>query len=394
MSLSGLIIFFLTNVCPLFYVETLADLEKTGQRGRTAQEEVRIIADKFPQMNSAPCAYHRDLCTDSLLGYDVPMTGQIPLDQAKLVMHEGRPSAIAQSPVAVAFSRWREGKFLEVERLSAKVWRKALSTLDLEGIAAMYKVFGIDPKSCKSLEQAKSLAQTIVSETASFELRMALAFAILSIPIEVQSRILLRWQSQGSPSLKEFAPYSAFVLTIELFFNIALAAGLISTKRSSNQVDIGYLFYLPFCMIFISSDRLHRQTAPLFLRDNQEFVWGHDLKLALSEINLHFSDLPDSEKEKGIHEFAGTPPHDAGTLVEQLWDRHIPRWHKTVDTSHPTKSKPFKEIVEKVREIEQAAPIWPAPTFRVQDIESVTIKRRVGKKRGSWYQIPKSIDKD
>src|SRR3989304_6684887 len=108
--------FFLTNVCPLFYVETLADLEKTSPRVRTAKEEVRIIADKFPQMNSAPCAYHRDLCIDSLLGYDVPMTGQIPLDQAKLVMHEGRPSAIAQeSPVAAAFSRWQEGKFLEVE---------------------------------------------------------------------------------------------------------------------------------------------------------------------------------------------------------------------------------------------------------------------------------------
>jgi hypothetical protein len=37
--------FFLTNVCPLFYVETMADLEKSPQKGRAAEDEVRIIAD-------------------------------------------------------------------------------------------------------------------------------------------------------------------------------------------------------------------------------------------------------------------------------------------------------------------------------------------------------------
>jgi len=388
--------FFLSNVCPLFYVETLADLEKTGRRGRTAKEEVRIIAGKFPQMNSAPCSDHHSLCIDSLLGYDIPMTGQIPLDQAKLVMHKGSLNVFAQeSPVTTAFSRWQEGRFHEVEGLFAKDWRNALSNLGLEEIAEMYKTFGIDPKSCKSFAQAKSLAQTILSETASPDLRIDLAFDVLSVPIEDKSRILSRWQSKGCPSLKEFAPYSAFVLSIELFFNIALAAGLISTKHPSNLVDIGYLFYIPFCMLFISSDRLHRQTAPLFLRDNQEFVWGPDLKSALSEINQYFSSLPDSEKEKGIMGFAGVPPHGAGILVEQLWNRHIPRWRITSETPHPSRGKSFKEIVNKVREIEHATPFQSEPTtLRVQDIESVTIKRRVSKKRGSWYQIPKGIGKD
>ena len=387
--------FFITNVCPLFFVETLADLEKTGTKGRSAAEEVRIIAEKFPQMSSAPCAYHQELCISNLLGYEVPMTGQIPLDQAKLVMHNGKPNAIAQeSAVAAAFSRWQEGKFLEVEHFFAKAWRRALSTLDLDAVAKLYQPFRIDPHSCKSLEQVKSLVDTILSETDFPDQRISLAFTVLSIPAEIQQRILSRWTSEGLPPLGDFAPYSAFVLSIELFFNIALAAGLISTKRHSNRIDIGYLFYLPFCMVFISSDRLHRQTAPLFLRENQNFVWGPDLKLALREIDFYFSNFPEIEKEKGIMHFAGEPPSDTGILVHQLWERHLPKWRDKDEPKKSTSGKPFSEYVEKVREIEQAAPIYPEPDkFRVQDIESVTIKRRVSKKRGSWYQIPKEIEK-
>lgn len=53
-------------------------------------------------------------------------------------------------------------------------------------------------------------------------------------------------------------------------------------------------------MIFISSDKLHRSCAPLFLNDNQEFIWGDDLKNGLKEIDIHYSSYPESVKEKGI----------------------------------------------------------------------------------------------
>ncbi len=50
--------FFLPVICPLFYVETLADLEKHVREGRTPEQEVGIIADKVPEMGGYPCAYH------------------------------------------------------------------------------------------------------------------------------------------------------------------------------------------------------------------------------------------------------------------------------------------------------------------------------------------------
>lgn len=36
--------FFLAVICPVFYVETLADLEKNIRKGRTPEQEVGIIA--------------------------------------------------------------------------------------------------------------------------------------------------------------------------------------------------------------------------------------------------------------------------------------------------------------------------------------------------------------
>jgi hypothetical protein len=46
--------FFLTNFCPIFNVETLADLGKPFKKGKKADQEVGIIARKFPDMHGPP----------------------------------------------------------------------------------------------------------------------------------------------------------------------------------------------------------------------------------------------------------------------------------------------------------------------------------------------------
>ena len=68
-----------------------------------------------------------------------------------------------------------------------------------------------------------------------------------------------------------------------MFFQIALGAGLIGTERPSNRIDIVYLFYLPFSQVFVSTDNLHRRAAAFFLRTDQSFIWGPDLKAHLKK---------------------------------------------------------------------------------------------------------------
>ena len=80
--------FFLANICPLFYGENLADLDKSVKNGRTPEQEVGVIADKFPAWGM-PCLYHRGLCINELLGFAVPMTGQVPIPGGRRVERAG-----------------------------------------------------------------------------------------------------------------------------------------------------------------------------------------------------------------------------------------------------------------------------------------------------------------
>src|SRR3546814_15769181 len=53
--------FFYLNLCPVFFVETLGDLDKIGNRGRRPEEVVGAIAFKSPQMHGGPNTFHRTL---------------------------------------------------------------------------------------------------------------------------------------------------------------------------------------------------------------------------------------------------------------------------------------------------------------------------------------------
>jgi len=128
--------FFIPNVCPLFYIETLADLEKPARKGKTSDQEVRVIADKFPEMSSAPNAFHLDLCLSNLMGINVPMTGQILFAGSYFVKENDKTGAVLKvTREADAFSRWQKQEFEDIERLYAKIWRTAVTSIDLNEVA-------------------------------------------------------------------------------------------------------------------------------------------------------------------------------------------------------------------------------------------------------------------
>lgn len=301
--------FFYPVICPVFYVETLADLEKAVRQGRTPEQEVGYIADKTPELHGGPCNYHGTLCLANLMGHEIPMDGRILVAGGRLVKtDEGKSGTVFEhSPEAQALSRWQDGKFLEVERKFAKVWRTSLENLDLLAVASGIRAMGVDGKTCKSLDQAKEMADRIISFNRPSDI-IKLASIFLGFSLKFEKSIIEEWGRAEYPPLPVYAPYAAHVLSIEVFFQIALGSNLISAQRISNRTDIAYLFYLPFCMIFVSSDKLHRRCAPLFLRADQGFVWGEDLKADLRRLNEHYLSLPDAEKEKGITRFASTPP--------------------------------------------------------------------------------------
>ena len=386
--------FFMAVVCPIFFVETLADLAKEPRKGKTSEAEVRFIASKFPEMHGCPCVDYLEMSLSNLMGHDLPMDGRIIRPGGRPVRGGGRTGIVYdQSPEEAAFQRWQNEKFVELEREFARKWRAELNAIDLKQIGSAFQAKGVNPKSCRTLTEAHQLATQIVSADDGKSTQIALAINLLRVPHEYHSAIAGRWQRVGKPSLISFAPYTAFVVTVETFFQVALAAQLIPDNRNSNRTDIAYLFYLPFCHVFISSDRLHRRTAELFLRPDQEFIWGQDLKADLGKINAHFSQRSDAERESGIMCMAQYPPGEAASLVAGIWKRfgfgsrpHADNLAEKVDGDEQ------RRILAELQEFNHGTTIDDELT--PDEVEAVSVRRVMHKKKGSWWQLPKELKVD
>lgn len=269
--------FYLPIIVPLFYVETLGDLEKQVARGRTPEQVVGNLADKTPP-NASANVHHRTLAISELVGdFTVTMDGRPVVGGSRPVVTEDqRGVLIAISPEMQALSRWQSGRFLEIEREFARAWRRELSGIDLDSV--------YDQNRCKlrTLEDVKEAALRFIHNSPYVTLK--LAFETLDIEEIVKWMILARWGRLGCPPLSSFAPYTAHVMSVEIFFNLAIGADLISRERPSNKIDIAYLYYLPFCMIFASNDGLHERTVKCFLRSDQLFLKGEELKADLAKL--------------------------------------------------------------------------------------------------------------
>jgi hypothetical protein len=386
--------FFNPVITPLFFIETLADLEKAVRQGRTPEQEVRIIASKAPEASGSPTIHHTRVALANLMGANVTMDGRPLLESGVPVMVEGKKGVRYDvAPETEAFNRWQKGEFVDIERDFAKKWRQDLANIDLHAVSAGMKAMGIDSTVCKSLADAKRMATQFVERTDIVPNQIKLAFIILGLPPELEVKAGGNWVLRGKKPLAEYAPYAAHVMTVELFFQIALGAGLIGTL-SSNRADIAYLYYLPFCMIFVSSDTLHKRTVPEFLRSDQSFVWGQDLKADLQRVMEHYSKLPDEVKDRGLLSIAPVPPVElADSLVVQLWDRHMaPHWRAGSGPRPPRDPAEDAKIIAELKKFSDAPPLGTDEVdFEPEDTEMMQLRRSVKKRKGNWFQLPKDL---
>lgn len=389
--------FYSPVVAPLFFVETLADLAKQPRDGKTAEEEVAIIASKTPEWSGAPCYYHLHLCMHDLLGRHPPMNGQVPIAARQIVRHDGKMGAVADyPPEAQAFSRWNTGRFMEIERLFAHRWRERVQNVDLQSLRTAMKGLGVGPKNCKSLDDARKYAEWCVTAMTKSNGRLEAAMDMLGVPLGPRPQIRERWKHCGKPPLRVFSPYVAHVLAVEAFFAVGIAAHLIPAERPSNRVDIAYLFYAPFCHVFVSGDRLHRACAPHFLRTNQAFVWGPDLKADLHALDSHYKALPAEERAQPIYKLAQKVPEGVSGLTRELSKRFAPG---NLSTEHEVDlsklpAEGLKKLTEHIKTWTEGKPARNADVSG-DALESFSLERRVSRQRGSWLQVgPEITDTD
>lgn len=384
--------FFLNNITPLFFAETLADLEKEVHAGRTPDQVVGNLALKTPDMQAYPCAHHAKLIQGALTGHNVPMEGRIPMDSGTVVDLEGKLGMFfPATQEEEALRRWYRREFLDVERQIAKIWRRQLCNPDYEALYNFFqKWFPIGKP--KNLTETKRLAEAYIDGSPQ-EASLRFGMTLFDVQPESQRQVMERWEKAGAPPVRDFAPYFHHVYCVDLFYNLGVAADLISRVRprgkADNKVDIAYLYYLPFCMVFTSSDRLHERVVPLFLRADQSFVKGKDLKDGLRKMDEHYSTLSEEVRGTGFHKFAGYPPEDSSFLVTQLWDRHLPDWRKLKSERREHDPAMDQILIDEVKRIQKRA-VETGDRNREVSLDEVhfaQMTRSVMRRKGKWERF-------
>lgn len=383
--------FFLTNITPIFYVETLADLEKEVRSGRTPEQVVGNLSYKTPDSSSKPNIHHTTLLCAELNGYVVDMRYGRPIvpGAQNVQLEQKRGVIVRPSPEEEAFARWEREEFLEIERTLAAKWRQGLAEINNAELYQTARDVVERKGKPKTMSQAKELADALLSERDP-ELLISEGMSIFGVSKEVQKNALSRWDKAGKPALKKMFPYFHHLLAVENFFYIAVGSDLISKDRASHRVDLAYLYYLPFCMVFSSNDKLHIQMVPLFLTDQQTFVSGKELKDDLAKLDAHYSKLPEHLLIRGMYNFAPAPPENIDFLVTRLWNKYM-NWEgiKSVEESGGPTTEQI-ETVNMLHDFERNA----APTL--EDFESdssdvLIIERRVFLQKGKWRRFPPEV---
>ena len=147
-----------------------------------------------------------------------------------------------------------------------------------------------------------------------------------------------------------FLPYGFYCYSILSVVAVAMTQKHVPTGKSSHLfVDLEYLFYLPFCQTFCSSDKFHQRLAPYFMKTHQVLINGRDLKEDLRNIAKHWNGLQEDEKRQFAINNRHRPPRLDSSPTSRCWDLFMnPNYPKAKVDIQLTEDKK-REMLEKIK---------------------------------------------
>lgn len=304
------------NVAPVLVMEILGDLKKeVSAEDKPSAVRVKEFASKLFPMSCVVNSYYRTLVKGELLGNKVEMDGRPTLDVEKIVKtDDGRKGFLMKETDAEkAVYKWKDGNFSEADHALSKLWRTITTHEDL--LKNLQKILkAATPDRLKSLQELDKKVKSVLEDPDRQE--SLLIYLIDNYgEKEIDGAIAFtKWLEAGRPLLKDYIPYCAHCLKIDLLFHLGLQSEIIGT-RPTNRVDLEYLYYLPFCNVFTSNDKIHKQLAPLLIRADQKFFTGDELKKDFKAIVEYL----EKEGEEAKKKFVSTPPILEESLTFKLW---------------------------------------------------------------------------
>lgn len=347
---------YIINRTPTLFMEIMADLKKQPSDLQLSADQVQRLAKKFGPIDTYQNIHHSEIWYHDLLGEHVPMDGRTMLGGGKHVTADNGETGVFfdESPEDKAMRRWQEGRFNDFEEALADRWRDSIKEIDLTTLNQAYsKSRPKGQKPFTSLDQlAIAVNRMCDGDGGQYRLLRNVVEGLMPSDGKFAQRVVIRWKLLGRPPVRRYAPYAVYCYAVNTFFAVGLAMDMLST-RASNVIDLQYLYYLPFCRVFTSGDKFHKQVAPLFMQPNQVFVDPSKLK---ADLKMIADKWDETDKTSGTAFFIKHPWRGKGMVSEVIWDKCVPNWREYADLPEPEPRTPEEnaKLMENLRPMMEA----------------------------------------
>lgn len=213
-------------ISPILMRELLSTLAKEPEENKDWEKTLSILAAKADTMNSYIPPNALSMARATLLGGDLPLTGQVPLAGGKKVRsRDGTYGMIfEEQPEKAILREWKTGQFSEANKKAAQIIREMDHSVDLsklqKQIEDQLKNF---PKFSQLSDLVKWLDETYFAQvTQEFHLRNA-ALGLLNQ--DETDKLIERWKAQGSLPFSEFCPYAFYFYRCNTIYYVGLGKG-------------------------------------------------------------------------------------------------------------------------------------------------------------------------
>jgi hypothetical protein len=326
---------------PTLIGEIIADLKLEPSERRVPSDVVKALSRKMQKVHGLQPANYRKLALANLYAHEISMIGQVPVDGSAPNVHvtgDRRGVLYDSTPEQILWARWANGEFGADDELTATTWRSGIEQIDLDGLVAIWKEFSQRHfGSARNLEELVSGVDAFLRDSTPAVQREILNMTLDLVKASAQDRgVANTLMSIGEMrSVLEFAPYAASVLRLFLTFVCGLARGFIG-PRPTNYIDLQYLYYSPFCMVFVSNDKFHREMWRA-TSGVHSFVWGQDLKDDLRRRIAGRGKMNESATD-ATNKQDSSPPH---SVITEMWGTYMRPPEKS---EQPGRAKTFEDL--------------------------------------------------
>lgn len=354
-EITELTLYFSLVDTPPLRSEIIADFQKPEGARQLPKEVVQSLANKMSVTTGVPPAEFWKIAGANLCGTEVSMIGQVPVDAAA-------PNVTSSDQVllydgAASQRTWRRlatGELSPDESAEADAWQENLEKVDFQTVKKQWKRF-VQAKIAPTRtlpELITEVDRMLTDKSPAHQLELLeVVLAFLQAPQQMRDHVFQRMLDNPASTVERLAPYTNSVLRLHLAFVGGLVRSYIG-PRQSHHVDLQYLFYAPFCMVFASADKLHRTLWPATSGINS-FVWGTDLKRELAQRMAAREQMSKEERGRIAREYRFYPVEVPGSIITEMWQKYMRPKKEILPFSNPGKT--IDDLEPEIREMIKAA---------------------------------------